>query len=194
MIRLILITMLLLSACSAEPELSDTSSPAQPEQAVVEVSSTDSTDSFDTSIPVRMIMNTVVQPNVLQLWQAVRYVATADGVEEDVSPRSDEDWQRLRTSAITLIETSNALQLPGRLMDIPVPDEETPDYMYRSEEIQTLVEADPELWNSYIQQMQFFTKATLETIEKRDVLGLIETGAAINNACEGCHAEFWYRR
>ena len=28
----------------------------------------------------------------------------------------------------------------------------------------------------------------------RDVLGLIETGARINNACEGCHADFWYRR
>jgi len=41
--------------------------------------------------------------------------------------------------------------------------------------------------------MQFFTRTTLETIEEKDLLGLMETSAAINNACQGCHAEFWYR-
>jgi len=55
------------------------------------------------------------------------------------------------------------------------------------------VESDAENWRAYIKQMQFFTRTTLETIEEKDLLGLRETSAAINNACQGCHAEFWYR-
>ena len=102
--------------------------------------------------------------------------------------------ETLRASAITLVEAGNALLIPGRSINDAVQDADYPDYMYRSEEIEALIESDPEIWRSYIQQMQFFTQATLETIENKDVLGLIETGAAINNSCQGCHAEFWYRR
>ena len=78
-------------------------------------------------------------------------------------------------------------------MDNAPLDPDYPDYQFRPEEIQALVESDAENWRAYIKQMQFFTRTTLETIEEKDLLGLMETSAAINNACQGCHAEFWYR-
>ena len=121
-------------------------------------------------------------------------MATIDGVQEDVSPQTNEDWATLRTSAITLVEAGNALLIPNRTTDPADPNIEYPEYMYTSEEIQALTETNRDVWRSYIQEMQFSTQATLEAIERRDVLGLIETGARINNACEGCHADFWYRR
>jgi len=193
-------TFLALIACSADQGAADASAPASSGMEIliapapVTTSAGDPVENFDIRYSVNTLMNEIVQPNVLKLWQAVRYIATVEGVVEDVAPQTDEDWETLRASAITLVEAGNALLIPGRSINDAVQDADYPDYMYRSEEIEALIESDPEIWRSYIQQMQFFTQATLETIENKDVLGLIETGAAINNSCQGCHAEFWYRR
>jgi hypothetical protein len=190
----------LLPACSAEQDSPDSTLPTSAETPVTSEQSPSATadnnsfEQFDTGYSTKTLMNAIVQPNALEIWRAVRYVSTIDGVIEDVAPQTDEDWENLRTSAITLVEAGNALLIPGRVTEAADPEVEYPAYMYTSEEIQTRLEANPELWRTYIQEMQFFTQATLESIERRDVLGLIEKGAVINNACQGCHAEFWYRR
>jgi len=187
----------LLMACSGEQPSSETSLSVASDinepvnQTPVENIIPD--DYFDTDTSVLTLMNAIIQPSALELWQAVRYVVTADGVEEDIRPQTDEDWFRLQASAISLIEVGNSLLIPGRVMDNESIDPDYPDYQYRPEEIQALVESDAENWRAYIKEMQFFTKNTLEAIEEKDLIGLMETGAAINNACQGCHAEFWYR-
>lgn len=185
----------LLTSCSAEqdsePPFAATSDTGEALQQTAANSNPD--EYFDTDTSVLALMNAIIQPSALELWQAVRYVVTAEGVEEDIRPQTDEDWFRLQASAISLIEAGNALLIPGRVMDNAPLDPDYPDYQYRPEEIQALVESDAENWRAYIKQMQFFTRTTLETIEEKDLLGLMETSAAINNACQGCHAEFWYR-
>ena len=192
-------TLVLLSACSAEQHSTE---PTFAEIIITEdqfsliareATNTNPMEQFDTGYSIKTLMNAIVEPNALKIWQAVRYVATIDGVQEDVSPQSNEDWARLRINAITLVEAGNALMIEGRVANSTAPEEVYPDYMYRAEEIQVLIETNFEVWGSYVQEMQFSTQATLDAIERRDVLGLIKTGARINNACEGCHADFWYR-
>jgi hypothetical protein len=193
-------TLVLLPSCSAEQDSTEPTSAEiiitedQSSLRTREATDTNPFEQFDTGYSIKTLMNSIVQPNVQEIWQAVRYVATIDGVQEDVSPQTNEDWATLRTSAITLVEAGNALLIPNRTTDPADPNIEYPEYMYTSEEIQALTETNRDVWRSYIQEMQFSTQATLEAIERRDVLGLIETGARINNACEGCHADFWYRR
>ena len=186
----------LLTSCSAEqdsePPFAAASDTGEALQQTAGANSNPD-EYFDTDTSVLTLMNAIIQPSALELWQAVRYVVTAEGVEEDIHPQTDEDWFRLQASAIRLIEAGNALLIPGRVMDNAPLDPDYPDYQYRPEEIQALVESDAENWRAYIKQMQFFTRTTLETIEEKDLLGLMETSAAINNACQGCHAEFWYR-
>ena len=148
---------------------------------------------FDTSQSIRTLMNYDVQPNADALWQAVRYVVTAEGVMEDDSPQTNEDWERLRESALALVAAGNALLLTNRVIDADYPRADYPDYTYTPDEIRALIDADMETWRYFIQQMQFATNATLETINNRDLLGLMDTGATINNACEGCHGTYWYR-
>jgi hypothetical protein len=177
-------TLVLLSACSAEQHSTE---PTFAEIIITE-------DQFSLIAREATNTNPMEQFDALEIWQAVRYVATIDGVQEDVSPQSNEDWAKLRINAITLVEAGNALMIEGRVANSTAPEEEYPDYMYRAEEIQVLIETNFEVWGSYVQEMQFSTQATLDAIERRDVLGLIKTGARINNACEGCHADFWYRR
>jgi hypothetical protein len=147
---------------------------------------------YDTSITIQTLMNSLIMPNVDQLWTAVSYVATEDGVTE-TQPDSDADWRRLRTSALTLIEAGNMLMIPGRTVMEPGAGSESGGIQLTGEEIAELVEQDGETWIFYAQQMQESTRRTLQAIELRDVGGLTEWGAEINEACEGCHAEFWYR-
>jgi hypothetical protein len=139
---------------------------------------------------IRLLMNTDVAPHAMTLWQAVRYVATADGVVEDVAPKTPADWQTLADSAFALIAAGEVLLKDGLLADAAAPDG---DYKFTGPEIQALLDANPDGWRYYVEQMQFATNATLEAIVRRDIIGLMESGATINNACNGCHAEFWYR-
>ena len=190
----------LLASCSAEQDTTGEPLPAAAEMPAAAATVTlpaapeAMTAVYDTGHSIRTLMNTMVQPNATTVWQAVRYVVNEDGVQEDVQPETDEDWERLRHSAVTLVEAGNALMLPGRVVDDTPLAPEYPAFQYTPDEIQALLEADMEGWNYYLQEMQFATNATLEAIDSRDLLGLIDKGATINNACQGCHAEFWYRR
>ena len=191
--------LVVLSACSQEQESASTTAtapveiPVNPAPTPVAAAVTVLPQIFDTSQSIRTLMNFEVQPNVDAIWQAVRYVVTTEGVQEDISPQTDEDWVRLRDNAIALVAAGNALLLTNREVDADYPRDDYPDYTYTPGEIRQLIEADPDTWRYYIQQMQSTTNATLEAINNRDLLGLLETGATINNACQGCHAAFWYR-
>jgi hypothetical protein len=165
----------------------------QEQPAALTEKATQSASHADTSSSVRMLMNNMLETNAQRLWKAVRYVLTEDNVAEDVVPVTDDDWARLRESAITLLEAGNALLLPGRVVDHEPAPADYPDWQYTPEEIQTLKDSAPEGWSYYVEQMQFSTRETLETIERRDVLAFMEKSGVINNACQGCHGEFWYK-
>jgi hypothetical protein len=145
---------------------------------------------FDPDYSIRSLMNTLIQPNADTLWRAVRYVVSEDGVQEDIEPTTDADWEQLRRSAVDLMAAGNALLLPGRVVATTPADAA---YKYEPDEIRELLAASPGNWRFYIQQLQTTTQATLEAIENRSVDGLVDTGASINSACQGCHAEYWYR-
>lgn len=147
---------------------------------------------FDTVTTLRSLMNDLIDPSAQALWQAVSYVVTGEGVSE-TQPTTTEDWERLRTSALALIEAGNALMLPGRQVDEPANAADYPDYQYRPDEIAALIAADPDSWNRYAQDMQLLTRDTLTAIGFRDLMGLTDFGARINEACQDCHAQFWYR-
>lgn len=188
---------LLLAACSAEEETA-VPAPIQetPPAAAVEEAPAPAADSgavYDTGSSVRALMNGMVEPNARELWHAVRYVVSEQGVEEESMPQTDEDWRRLRVAALALIEAGNALMLPGRAVAHAEESRETLDFQYDPEQIAARIAADPEGWRFFLQQMQFATRETLAAVERRDVFALIERGAVINESCEGCHAEFWYR-
>jgi len=184
----------LLSACSGEPESPDASSST--------VVTPDNEAGLESGLPgndlaiqpsLRDLMNNSLERHAQHLWKAVRYVVTEDGVEEEVFPQTDEDWAGLMESANTLIATANDLLLPGRVID-PNPISPYPDWQYHPDEIQALRSADPDGWAYYVDQLAFTTRDTLATIERRDVLAFMEKSGMINNACQGCHADFWYRR
>lgn len=180
--------LLMLAACAPAPSSTDDAAPAAVEPlAQAPAIAT----AFNTTSTVRELMRAMVAPNAERVWNAISYSATADGVTETM-PQTDADWASLRASAVSLIEAGNALMLPGRAVDLPENAAATPDYQYRPAEIADMIRVRESDWIGLLQDMQEYTLATLEAIDARDPLMLTERSALINEACEACHAMFWY--
>ena len=79
----------LLTSCSAEqdsePPFAATSDTGEALQQTAGANSNPD-EYFDTDTSVLALMNAIIQPSALELWQAVRYVVTAEGVEEEIRP------------------------------------------------------------------------------------------------------------
>jgi hypothetical protein len=138
------------------------------------------------------LMTETIMPNADQLWRAVSYVANEQGVTETV-PQTDEDWSRLRASANALISAGDELMITDREILTSDFDPNTASFRFTPDEIRQLLATDPQPWQAYAELLQERTRMTLQAIEFRDVMGLVEFGARINEACEGCHAAYWYR-
>lgn len=137
-------------------------------------------------------MTNTIMPSAEALWRAVSYVATDTGVTE-TAPQSDADWAALRDSANALITAGDDLQDTNREILTSAFDPGTTDFQLTPDEIRQMLAENPEPWRNYARQMQESTRMTLQAIEFRDLMGLVEFGAQINEACEGCHATYWYR-
>lgn len=147
--------------------------------------------SFLPSITVSALMKDTINPNVRALWNAVSYTVTEQGVT-DTKPATQADWDALHVNADTLLKAAGTLILPALKLEDD-PQQKTPDYQYSAAEIQTLRQQNPEGWREYAQRLQATTRQLIIDIEKQDVEAYTEHGSPINQACEGCHAEFWYR-
>lgn len=191
-----------LSGCAPAPEepLAGSESVAREPEAVaitaavanVEEALAPAGPSFNTSNTVHDIMSALIIPNSGRLWNAVSYVVTADGVTETM-PETDEDWAQLRASAIALVEGANALMVPGREVDSPARGATYPAYQFTPDEIAQLLNENSQPWLQALEQLQQSTLRTLQAIELRDIGGLTNWGAEINQACESCHSQYWYR-
>jgi len=137
------------------------------------------------------LMKYVVDPTADDIWNAVSTTATKKGVVEKV-PKTDEDWEALRRHSITLIEASNLLVIEGR--PIVVGDGKTsemPDELH-ADEIQKLFIEKRQQFVSNAALFRDAAKKVLEAVDARDVKRLEQTGAALDQACETCHSQFWY--
>lgn len=180
----------LLASCSDSPQ-TQTSSNLQFENS----NSGNQTviyEEFSTTLTIRDVMNTLIDPNADALWSAVRYEIDENGTREFL-PEDEEDWETLRRQAIAIIEGANALMIPGRLVAPPGSTTEFPDFEYLPEEVETKLLEDRQAWIGFAQYLQETTFPVLEAIESRDVIRLSERSGIIDEACEACHSQYWYR-
>ena len=187
--KLIGVTVVLLAACS--PEAPVTEAPVENPQSLPAQSPSAQTSPADART-VEDLMSNTIAPGAESLWRAVSYVASEEGVTE-TAPQSDEDWNRLRDSANALIEAGDELMITEREILTNAFDPATAAFQYSPDEIRQMLAEDPEPWRNYARQLQETTRMTLQAIEFKDVMGLVEFGAQINEACEACHAAYWYR-
>lgn len=147
---------------------------------------------YDTSISIREIMASLIDPPADALWNSVRVVSDSTGITEYV-PESDEDWAALRHDAISIIEGSNALMMPGRRVAPPGAEGEFPKYEFTPEEVEAILANDRASWIGFASQLQDSALEILDAVNNRDTEKLTEWGAYLDEACEACHSVYWYR-
>lgn len=134
-------------------------------------------------------MDAEVDPAADALWDSVGTVVALSG-REDRRPRTDEEWRAVRRSAITLVEATNLLVMPGRRI-APL------GVVATSGDIDPLLlqhrlEGNPRAFAALVQSLRRVAINALDAIDARDADRLFEIGAQLDTACEACHVVFWY--
>ena len=145
---------------------------------------------FIPAATIREIMDSMMMPTADAMWDSVAYIATADYII-DAKPETEEDWQKLRWSAVTMAEAANALLIPGRRVDQPGVVADSPEEL-DPEVIQAMIETDRQAWVAFANAMHAVAMEAIRVIDARSVEGVSEVGGTIDDACEACHLQFWY--
>lgn len=137
------------------------------------------------------IMAGIIDPSADAIWEAVEITSTRQGKVERV-PKTDEDWQGLRARAITVLEASNLLVMPGRR--VAAEGRATGDAAVDLQPplIEELIRREPEKWASFSTGLHDAAAQTLRAVEAKDVQALLLAGEVLDQACENCHRVFWY--
>jgi len=137
------------------------------------------------------IMDSMVMPTADVLWNAVGVSVTANGIVENV-PETDEDWARLRWSAVTMAEATNALIIPGRHVAPAGTVQDPNDTALSPAQIEALIAKNRAAWVGMAHALDAAVLEAIQAIDARDVDKLADVGGTIDTACENCHLVFWY--
>ena len=140
---------------------------------------------------IKDIMNSMIDPNADVVWEAVASYVTESGIEER-APRNDEEWARVRNSAITLLEASNLLLTPGRRVAEPGAKPEDSQIELTPEEIETLINQDRQSWMELAHGLHDSVLPALNAIDNKNAEELLYSSDVIDTACENCHEKYWY--
>jgi hypothetical protein len=175
---------LVLIVCGAVVAASCQSNQPQPEPAVA-------SPPYSSTATIKDIMLHIVDPAGDMVWDAVSTVIDKKGQHETI-PRTDEDWFKVRSGVITLIEASNLLMVPGRAMARPGEKSEAPGVELEPAEMEVLLDKDREGWNQRARDLHNISVKVLDVVEAKDAQKLFDIGEDLDRACENCHRAYWY--
>jgi len=136
-------------------------------------------------------MNSVIDPNVDVVWNAVRTVID-HGKPIEHAPANDEEWAAVRHSALTVAEGANLLMMPGRAVAPPGAGSLSPGIELAPDQVRALIDKNPSGWNQFARSLQESLLPAIDAIDKKDSQALFEAGDKIDEVCESCHQIFWY--
>jgi hypothetical protein len=144
-------------------------------------------------VSVKELMKFMIDPVADNLFDAVGTTVTSRGTV-DVEPKTEEDWDKVRTGAVSLAEGVYLLKIkrpftpPGDENDSagPNPVELSPA------QITAKVERDPVEWNARIEALRNVALEALDVAKRKDVKELWDVGENLDKACEACHRSYWY--
>jgi Cytochrome C' len=144
-------------------------------------------------VSVKELMQYMIDPVADNIFDAVWWDTTKAGVVKH-EPKTQDDWDRVRTGAVSLAEGIELLKVPrpwtppGDVNNStgPNPPELSPT------QIQAKLDGDPVLWEAKIQALRNAALEIVELAKKKDTDALFSASEDVNEACEACHLEYWY--
>ena len=110
-------------------------------------------------------MGHIVMPSADKLWGSVATTVSAKGVE-DIAPKTDEDWERVRDYAVTLVEATNLLLIPGR--HVAEQGKQAADKSELSpEQIETKIKGDWNAWAGHVAKLHDVAMESITAIDKK---------------------------
>ncbi len=149
------------------------------------------TQGFIPQFSILEIMESIVMPAAQTIWDSVAVDVTEKGTVEK-GPVTDEDWEKLRQTAVTLAESTNLLVVPGRRVAPPGTKSENPDAELEPEQMQALIAKNRAAFVAHAHVLHEAAMEALRAIDARKPDGISDAGGTIDAACEGCHLQFWY--
>jgi len=147
------------------------------------------TSPFLLKASIKELMDAQVDPSADVIWESVYTRIVAAG-REDHQPRTPEEWQAVRRSALTLIEATNLLVMDGRRIapaDAPrEPGEPS------TEVLQQRFDKNHAAFVGFAQALRAVALKTLDAVDAKDPQRVFDVGGEIDEACEACHVVFWY--
>jgi hypothetical protein len=140
---------------------------------------------------IKDLMLSIVDPSADDVWLAVTTEINATGIVDTV-PRNDEQWAMVRHGAVTLVESANLLQMPGRHVAAPGEKSETPGVELEPLEMEALIDQDRPAWNTRARALHDAAEEVLRAVDGHDTERIFELGEHIERACENCHVQYWY--
>jgi hypothetical protein len=148
---------------------------------------------FQLTASIQELMDSVIDPAADALWDSVSITQTRKGTVFH-QPHSDEQWHEVRRRAIALIEGTNLLVMDGRKLVAPgssVLDQGTSGVL-SADEGQKRLDSQHATFVQFAGALRDAGTQMLAAIDKKDAVGMMNAGAAMDGVCESCHLMFWY--
>ena len=144
-------------------------------------------------VSVKELMADMLDPVADNIFNAVSIVVTKKGTVE-TSPKTEEDWEKIRIGAVTLAEGVYLLKIPRPFASPGDLNNSTgPDAVELSPaQILAKVKADPVEWNARIEALRNVGREVLDIVERKDAKELWDAAENLDIACESCHRSYWY--
>ena len=171
------------AACKAPP--APAAQPVLPPSTAFEATSTN-----------RELMQSIVAPSAQGLWDSVGRVSDAKGTR-DLEPKSAEEWAAVRRHAVSLMESTNLLLIPGRHVaregqQTLKADDAEPGSELPPAEIEKRINETWAAWTLMAHNLHGTAGSMLDAIDKKDVARLESIGSDLDGVFESCHLTFWY--
>ena len=150
-------------------------------------------------------MTHVMQPQAQTIWDISSHAFNAKGDGLDASKLSDVDWiklakagRQMRDRARVIAEADKiSVAAPGETIlgqegsgMVKGPPEESRSAA-SIQQIQTWIDANPALFAKRARVLEEAGDKLLKAAHGRDIKGVYEVSAGMDEVCDGCHEKFW---
>jgi hypothetical protein len=118
---------------------------------------------FRAYVDMKAFMEHVLTPAAKIVWSVNGVVIDEKG-EHDLSPKTEDDWERVVSGAATLAEATNALMIPERALD-------------------------PE-WSRYAKALADAANKAYRAAEAHDLKAISQVSDQLDGICAACHRHY----
>jgi hypothetical protein len=118
---------------------------------------------FRAFVDMKTFMEHVLTPAAKAIW-SVNGISIDEKGEHDLSPKTDDDWERVVSGAATLVEATNALIIPDRARDAE--------------------------WLLYAKALADAADKAYRAAETRDLKTIAQVSDQLDGICAACHRHY----